>query len=184
MVISTLHVWEKLNRPLRTFIMKRVPQSDVEDILQNVFYKIHTHINEIRNEQKIHAWVYQITRNTIVDYYRKRELTIDFSWENISIIASDPMDTPISNELANCLKAMINSLPEKDQEALLLIEFENLTQKELSEHLGLSLSGAKSRVQRARKKLQKVLLDCCHIEFDHSGNIADYRHKKNTCNYC
>lgn len=184
MIISTLQIWEELNIPLRKFIIKRVHQSDADDILQNVFYKIHNNINQVRNQKKIHAWVYQIAHNAVADYYRNRELTVELSMEYTTIAIPNPMNSHITNEVADCLKAMIDSLPEKYKEALLLTEFENLTQKELSERLGLSISGAKSRVQRARKKLQEVLLDCCHIEFDHSGNIADYRHKKSTCKYC
>ena len=184
MISSTLTIWEELNIPLRNFIIKRVPESDAEDILQNVFYKIHNNIDQVRNEQKIHSWVYQIAHNAIVDYYRNRKLAVEFSIEDITIATPNPTDSSIPNEIADCLKSMINSLPEKYKEALLLTEFENLSQKELSERLGLSLSGAKSRVQRARKKLQEILLECCHIEFDHSGNIADYQHKKSTCKYC
>ena len=181
---STLQLWEELNIPLRKFIIKRVNQADAEDILQNVFCKIHNHIDQVRNQKKIHAWVYQIAHNAIVDYYRNRELAAAFPLENANIAAANHINSHITHEVADCLRSMIEFLPEKDKEALLLTEFENLTQKELSERLGLSPSGAKSRVQRARKKLQKVLLDCCHIEFDHSGNIAGYRHKKSTCKYC
>lgn len=184
MNMSTLQIWEKFNIPLRKFIIQRVHQSDVEDILQNVFCKIHNNIDQIRNQNKIHAWVYQIAHHAIIDYYRSREVTVELSMVNADTVTPNPTDSHITHEIADCLTAMIDSLPEKYQEALLLTEFENLTQKELSERLGLSISGAKSRVQRARKKLQKVLLDCCHIEFDHSGNIADYRHKKSTCKYC
>jgi RNA polymerase sigma-70 factor (ECF subfamily) len=184
LAISTIQIWEELNIPLRKFIAKRVHESDVEDILQNVFCKIHDNIDQVRNENKIRAWVYQIGHNAIVDYYRNRKLTVDFSMETSAIAAPNPADSHITNEVAECLEAMISSLPGKYQEVLLLIEFENLTQKELSERLGLTISGAKSRVQRARKKLQEVLLNCCHIEFDHYGNIADYRHKKSTCKYC
>lgn len=184
LVTSTLQIWEELNIPLRKFIIKRVHQSDAEDILQSVFYKIHTNIDQIRNQQKIHAWVYQIAHNAIVDYYRNRAVTVEFSMENADTTTPNSIDSHITSEVADCLKAMIEFLPEKYKEALLLTEFENLTQKELSERLGLSISGAKSRVQRARKKLQEVLLDCCHIEFDRSGNIADYRHKKSSCKYC
>ena len=184
MAISTIEVWETLNIPLRKFIMKRVDESDVEDILQNVFCKIHDHIDQVRNENKIHAWVYQIAHNAIVDYYRKRASTVELSIVDATIATPNFTDFPITSEVADCLTAMIDSLPEKYKEALLLTEFENLTQKELSGRLGLSISGAKSRVQRARKKLQKLLLECCHIEFDHFGNIADYKHKKRTCKYC
>ena len=64
------------------------------------------------------------------------------------------------------------------------IEFEEISQKALAERLGLSLSGAKSRVQRGRVKLRELLLGCCHVDFDRRGNIIDYRRKRASCKYC
>ena len=56
----------------------------------------------------------------------------------------------------------------------MLTEFEGLTQKAAAEHIGLSLSGMKSRVQRGRAQLRGKILECCHIEFDRRGGVADY----------
>ena len=70
---------------------------------------------------------------------------------------------------------MVESLPADYREALILTEYEGLTQRALAERLGLSFSGAKSRVQRAREKLKAMLLDCCHFEFDRFGKIIDYQ---------
>ncbi len=100
-------------------------------------------------------------------------------------ITNEPDDDLSSNEeIVSCLKAMINHLPEKYKQAIILTEFQNLTQKELSERMGLSLSGAKSRVQRARSMLKETLLGCCHLEFDRLGNIIDYTHKTKDCKFC
>ena len=60
-------------------------------------------------------------------------------------------------------------------------EYQGLTQRELAEKLGLSFSGAKSRVQRAREKLKKMLLDCCHFELDRRGKVIDYRPNCDCC---
>ncbi len=58
-----------------------------------------------------------------------------------------------------------------------MAELEGLTQKKIAADLGISLSGAKSRVQRARGKLKEMILDCCHVEADKYGNILDYQPK-------
>ncbi|MDA8226295.1 MAG: sigma factor-like helix-turn-helix DNA-binding protein [Desulfitobacterium hafniense] len=79
---------------------------------------------------------------------------------------------------------MVDSLPETYKQAILLTEFQNMTQKELSEKLGISISGAKSRVQRGRKMLKEMLLGCCQLEVDRRGNIIDYQHKNSECEYC
>ena len=76
---------------------------------------------------------------------------------------------------------MIQELPAKYQEALRLTEFEGLTQNALAQRLGLSLPGAKSRVQRAKEQLKEILLQCCHFEFDRLGKIIDYRPNCDCC---
>ena len=89
-------------------------------------------------------------------------------------------------ELAPSVAAMLERLPEHYREALVLTEYQGLTQKELAERLGLSFSGAKSRVQRAREKLKQLMLECCHFEFDCLGRVIDYQPRccccsQNTC---
>jgi RNA polymerase sigma-70 factor (ECF subfamily) len=76
--------------------------------------------------------------------------------------------------LALSLKETVLALPEPHRQALLLTEYEGLNQRELAERLGISFSGAKSRVQRARQKLRSVLQECCHCELDRRGRVVDY----------
>lgn len=177
-------IWEEFSLPLKKFIRKRVPNDQyVDDILQEVFLKIHNNVDSLLDDNKIHAWIYRITRNAIVDYYRSKEsiALAELPDEMIKVVEED---NSFNSEIASCLKTMIANLPEKYKEAVILTEFHNLTQKKLSEKLGLSLSGAKSRVQRGKGKLKDMLLGCCHIEFDHQGNVIDYKHKSNDCKFC
>ena len=58
---------------LRRFISKRVDRAaDVEDILQDTFVKIHVDLPRLKDRDKLTAWTYQIARNTVADYYRRR----------------------------------------------------------------------------------------------------------------
>jgi RNA polymerase sigma-70 factor (ECF subfamily) len=80
---------------------------------------------------------------------------------------------------------MVQSLPETYRQAIVLSEFEGLTQKELAARLDLSLSGAKSRVQRGRAQLKKMLLDCCRFEFDRRGTVIECEpRRKTSCPEC
>lgn len=178
------NIWNDFSKPLKGFIKKHVNNhQDVEDILQNVFYKVHSNIGSLKDADKIQAWVYKIAGNAIIDYYRSNKVQLD-SYESIDEIQSViEQDNNSNKEIALCVKAMIMHLPEKYKQALLLTEYQNLTQKQLGEKLGLSVSGAKSRVQRAREKLKEMLLGCCHLEFDHLGNVVDYKQKCVDCNY-
>ena len=176
---NTETIWREFNQALGQFISRRVSnQQDSEDILQDVFFKIHNSIHSLRDQDKLPSWVYQITRNTIMDYYRKQRTNVTLS----ESLPGDRLPEPTAEqELAACLEPMINQLPDKYQTAIRLTEFEGLTQKEMGEKLGLSFSGAKSRIQRARHELKDMLLACCHFEFDRTGQMLDYRSRCAQC---
>ena len=185
MAVCTNHIWEELSIPLKRFIKNRIPkEEDADDILQEVFLRIHSNIEKIAYENKIYGWIYRITRNVIIDYYRKNGNGIDFVEIPEDLEGYSEELLPLNDEILGCLKVMIDNLQDKYKQAIILTEFQNLTQKELSEKMGLSISGAKSRVQRAKKQLKEMLLECCYFEFDHLGNIIDYRHKSKQCKFC
>jgi RNA polymerase sigma-70 factor (ECF subfamily) len=171
-VPTTEKVWEEFNAGLKHFIMKRVPdESSAEDILQDVFLKIHTHIDTLRGSDKLQSWIYQIARNAITDFYRAHKPTPDIP--EMPHIPEDPFDDVVS-DLLPYVKELVDSLPPDYRQALILTEYEGLTQRELAEKLRISVSGAKSRVQRAREKVKFMLLRCCHFEFDQLGRIINY----------
>jgi RNA polymerase sigma-70 factor, ECF subfamily len=180
MTIASEQLWETFSAPLHQFIQRRVrdPHS-AEDILQDVFLKIHTHIDTLRTPDRLTSWIYQITRNAIADYYRVQRPTAELP-ETLSAV-DELADDDVVRELSPCVAAMVAALPEAYREALRLTEYQCLSQKELSERLGISFSGAKSRVQRARAKVKEQLLDCCHFQFDRVGRIIDYQSRRACC---
>ncbi|QQK76287.1 RNA polymerase sigma factor SigZ [Salicibibacter cibarius] len=184
-------VWTEFKDPLHRFIVSRVSnQKDTEDILQEVFIKVHNHLPDLQEKGKLRSWLYQITRNTIIDFYRKKSNGVEFpdaEMESKVINKNDMTDEENINEVVSVwLTRFIDQLPEKYRTALYVTEFENMTQKELADQLGISMSGAKSRVQRARKKLKNQLLECCYLNFDRFGNILDYKinHGNSICDGC
>jgi RNA polymerase sigma-70 factor (ECF subfamily) len=165
-------IWTAFSDQLKQFILSRLAdKSFAEDILQDVFVKIHARIDTLKDDTKIGSWVYQITRNTIIDYYRTQKLTIDIP---DTFPAFDPMpEESLTTQLALGIRPMIDQLPEKYRHALILTEYQGLNQRALAQQLGISVSGAKSRVQRARKMLKDMFMQCCHFEFDRYGTIID-----------
>jgi RNA polymerase sigma-70 factor (ECF subfamily) len=75
---------------------------------------------------------------------------------------------------------MIESLEPIYREALILIELEGLSQQQYAEKVGISYTNAKTRVQRAREKLRKIILQCCQYQFDKYGNIVSCCNGNNT----
>lgn len=178
-------IWNESRNRIKAFIAKRIKnESDVEDVLQDVFFKIHRKIPELKDPTKLYSWVFQTTRNAIIDYYREQKNAANYSEELPDDIAVEPTEKDVEEEVLSWLTPMVEELPVKYREALLLTDIQGLTQKELSEKLDISLSGAKSRVQRAREKLKEVLLDCCHLEFNRAGQIVEYQQRKQVCRVC
>lgn len=159
--------WNQINTELRNFVYKKVKDREVaNDIVQDVFLKVQAKIGQLRESEKITGWIFQITRHTIADYFRSKEKTAsvpELQWE------SDAQD--LNDCVAYCLNKLVYTLPEKYREALILTEIKNLSQTELANQLGISYSGAKSRVQRGRQLLKEKLHALYTIKTDTYGNI-------------
>jgi len=182
MRVKTEDIWETFHVPLLQFIRKRVADAETaEDLLQEVFLKIHQRIETLSDVKKLESWMYQITRNSIIDYYRRNKPTTTLEEPEVLQLPEELPDDDSVSELFPSIRAMMNSLPELDRQALILTEYRGLTQKELGERLGLSFSGAKSRVQRAREKLKQMLLACCHFELDRRGHVINYQSRCHCC---
>jgi RNA polymerase sigma-70 factor (ECF subfamily) len=159
-------IWNEFSARLRQFIRARVADpATAEDILQDVFLKFQSRVDEFQNPAKVQGWLFLVARNAIIDHYRTRKPTAELP-ETLPAELSENL-TEIE-ELKHVFRRIIDSLPKPYREALVLTEFEEFTQEELAKRLGISLSGAKSRVQRGRELLKERLLDACHREFRHS----------------
>jgi RNA polymerase sigma-70 factor, ECF subfamily len=187
-------LWRELRDRLRAFIARRVDNpADVEDLLQEVFLRIHQHLSTVRDTGRLTPWIFQLTRNAITDYYRAASRRYEIPDKSHANDEGDPkqnQDDPSLQsdeqtlhqyELAPCLTPLIERLPAHYRDAVLLVEMEGLPQRELSERLAVSLSGAKSRVQRGREKLKELLLRCCQVELDKRGTVMDYQPKAGAC---
>lgn len=170
------NIWRELSANLRQFILKRTSDESIaEDILQEVFIKIHSRIDTLKDIRRLNGWIYQITRYAIIDYYRNKK---DLAALPETISSFESFENNNDVDVLPCIKAMVNRLPEKYRQAVVLTTYQGLTQKEMGEKLGLSLSGAKSRSQRAREKLKKMLTECCDFELDRFGKVIDYEPKE------
>jgi RNA polymerase sigma-70 factor, ECF subfamily len=173
------NIWNEFAVKLGEFIRARVSDpATAEDILQDVFVKIQARLDQLEDPAKLGSWLYLIARNAIIDHYRTRKQTIEIPE---SLPADPPADDEEVRGLIAAFRRMIDSLPEPYRDALVLTELEGLTQKELARRLGISLSGAKSRVQRGRRQLKQMLEDCCKFEFDRRGRIIECQPRSEKC---
>lgn len=149
-------------------------ESTRADILQEVFLKFAARFDSIKNQENLCGYLFRIADNLAVDHFRReRRLVLT---DDESAFGKGAAHTPTDDgfRLADCcLKSFIEGLPPKYSEVLILIELKGKSQKGTAEELGLSYSGLKSRVQRAREMLKKAILNCCDYEFDKYGNIVN-----------
>jgi RNA polymerase sigma-70 factor (ECF subfamily) len=182
---ETERLWEAMHERLLSYIRGRTASSeDAEDILQDVFLRIHTNLHRVQESQSVTAWIYRITRNAIVDYHRAsaKEVGALGSIHGNGEIAdrNGPEDggneiyRQAVDEFAHCLNPFLDQLPEHYRQAVVLTEIEGLRQTEAARRLGISVSGMKSRVQRGRGRLKEAILNCCAVEFDRRGGLVDY----------
>jgi RNA polymerase sigma-70 factor, ECF subfamily len=165
--------WREHRDRLYRFVLGRVNDpATAEDIVHDVLVRAYRNRDTLRKSGRFESWLYQITRNAIIDYYRGRKPTSPLP-ENLPELESEQRAL-VQAELASCLVPFIRSLPGHYRDAVELSEIRGLTQRETAERLGISLSGAKSRVQRARRMLADMLLECCRVEFDSTGAAMSY----------
>jgi RNA polymerase sigma-70 factor (ECF subfamily) len=175
-------LWKKYADRLLGFIRSRVSDPDeAEDLLQEVFIRVHRGLCCIQEWTAMEKWIYRVTRNLIIDHYRTRRRHEELGEEIESLEGPAEFEDDPAARIAFSLRDSVDELPEPYREALVLTEYEGLTQAELAARAGISLSGAKSRVQRAREKLKDLLLDCCHFELDRLGGIIDYHRRCCRC---
>lgn len=180
--MDTLKVWKDINDQLTRFVLSKVEDRDIaNDIVQDVFVKVFTKEDSLRDADKMVAWIYQIARNEVLDHFRKAKIvTLETEVEMV-----DNPNPSLNSELSQCLHPLMDSLPTIYKEALRMADIEQMSQKEIAQQLNISYSGAKSRVQRGREMLKTNYLQCCNITTDVYGDVLDYEPKHcNEANDC
>ena len=182
MTVSTEQIWTQLSGELRQFIGRRVGNDALaDDLLQETFVRIHNGIGRLRDQDRMLPWVYRIARSTIADHFRRQAArAVDRAEAEAS---QNEAPDNYNAEVHRWLARMIGELPPTYRAAMELNERGDLTQQEIAAQLDLSVSGAKSRIQRGREMLKDMLLQCCHLDFDRFGNVVDYG-RRNACGGC
>ncbi|MGO8996029.1 MAG: sigma-70 family RNA polymerase sigma factor [Polyangiaceae bacterium] len=164
----------ELQARLRPFVARRASPNDVDDVLQEIFLRVQRGLPELRDDQRFGPWVYQIARSALADQRRARArhpLTANEPPEEAAP-TSEGEERSAEQLLAQAVVPFIAMLPSPYREALTLTELEGLTQKEAAKMLDVSLTNMKSRVQRGRARLRKLLEDCCEIALDVRGRVV------------
>lgn len=169
-------VWQQHAVTLRRFVQQRTREHMLtDDLLSEVLLRTYKNCEKLAEVRDVQAWLTRIAQNALTDHYRKKQLN---KLSTADTLAATPEQELPEQRLAACLGEMLLLLPETDRQALQWADLEGLPQEVVAQRLQLSLSGAKSRIQRARKKLRQELEACCHVETDRQGRISGYSPKR------
>lgn len=172
-------IWDNFHKELKVFILHKTHNAaDTDDILQDVFIRIIHHIDKVNQSTNVRHYLFSMVRNAVYDHFKNKQPLVEVL--EIEDMLTEDDEQNLNTAVAECcIKPFIKKLPSHYREALEISEFQNISQKDLAQKLGISYSGAKSRVQRGKEKLKALLLECCPYKSDIYGNILSA--EKNNC---
>jgi len=168
--------WAETLDRLRGFVAARVGDPELAaDITQDVLVRSIASgaLDRVDNAS---AWLYRSARNAVIDHYRARSRTVEDvdleRWPEPDTLGDLPNDA--TRELARCLQPMLGKLHPTARDAITCVDLEGQTHRQAADQLGISVSGMKSRVQRARREHREQVTRCCEVQTDPAGAVVDY----------
>lgn len=164
-----MNAWEAHESELRNWLRGRLGNAhDAEDMLQDLFLKAMRQDRKFCEIDNARAWLYEVARNAVADRLRLKKEQVELPED----LAAEHEEMPAVESLAACLPRALSELAEEDCEALTRCDLEGMTQQDYAKLKGLTLPGAKSRVQRARRRLREHLTEACQVKFDEAGKVC------------
>jgi RNA polymerase sigma-70 factor, ECF subfamily len=145
--------------------------------------RAHRGVGAVRDQDRLGAWIYQVARNAIIDHHRRSRPSAELDEEALPAPAAEVDDTAFT-VLAQCLTPFVALLPAVYRQAITLVELEGLSQVAAAERLDIPVSTMKSRVQRGRAELRRLVEDCCAIDLDARGHVHDLTPRGPSCGGC
>lgn len=162
--------WRQHKTELRAFLAHQCHSAaEADDLLQDVFLKAVQQGQTFCRIENPRAWLFHVARNLLIDRLRLAKATIELPED---LASEDEAETASIDKLSQCLPRVLNELSTEDREAIALCDIDGMTQLDYARHLGISLPAAKSRVQRARIRLQAQLVNACQVKFDDAGKVC------------
>ena len=173
MTVTFDKIWRQYEKELTAFVSTRLfDKSLASDVMQEVAIKIYKNQHKLESIENSRAWLYRLTRNTLIDFYKKNDTAITSELYNEALTINQEEDD--STTLNSCLRDMMSTLLSKtDNEILHLSIIEQYSLREISTRLNLSIEGTKTKLKRAKKKLSSQFFSCCNLEKDSRGNILE-----------
>lgn len=127
-----------------------------EDLLQETFYRAFLNINFL-NMDNIKPWLFKVSHNLLIDHFRKNKRNVLIDDDRLQLMKSSTNieESILRDEMMKTILDVIRLLPLKQQTAILLCDFHDLSYEECAEIMGVSLASFKSSLHRGRKKVRQ-----------------------------
>ena len=169
-------LWGRLRSQLLGYVAARSrSQQDAEDIVQDVFLRMHLALQRGDAIERLDGWMFAIARNAVIDAHRRTRPAPEVDEPT----ARD--DDELRETLAKCVAPFVDRLPSPYADAVRWTDVEGMTQVDAAKRAGISVSGMKSRVQRGRQQLRALLDECCRFDIDCRGKVIEFESRKDGC---
>jgi RNA polymerase sigma-70 factor (ECF subfamily) len=163
--------WALHEPELRGWVRHRLGNAqDVEDLLQDLFLKALRQGERFCSVQNARAWLFEVARNTLADRLRIERNTLELPEDLAALV--DESDTV--DNLSDCLPRVLSELTDEDREAISCCDLQGMAQADFAKSKGLTLSAAKSRLQRARLRMKQQMTLVCQVQVDAKGHVLDF----------
>ena len=164
------------------YLRRLVGELEAEDAAQETFVKVSRSLEGFRGESSLSTWIYRIATNTAMDHLRRKSSRVVRPAEESDPAEDDhsaPADTAplhdtllIRKDMNDCIRGIVDGLPDDFRTVLILSEFEGFANAEIAEVLGISLDMVKIRLHRARTRLRKALEASCDFYRDERNELS------------
>ncbi len=178
-------IYDGFHEKIRRYLTRLIGESEADDVTQEVFLKINAALDSFRGDSSLSTWIYRIATNSAMDYRRKSSTSpqaqvVDGGLNGESAyeeeIALDSSASPdrqlIRKKMNDCIRGIVDGLPENYRTVLILSDLEEMKNNEISEILDISLETVKIRLHRARARLKKELEHHCSFYKDERNELA------------
>ena len=143
---------------------------DADDALQELFLKALRQQERFCEIANARAWLFEVARNALADRLRLSKDMVELPPD----LAAPATEVRPVDSLAACLPRVLRELAPDDREAITLCDLGGMTQEAFARQKGLTLPGAKSRVQRAPRRLRERLGRACRVSLEPGGQVSDF----------
>ena len=175
-------IYQEFAKPIERYLLRFLEPREAEEVTQEVFFKVNSSLADFRHEAKLSTWIYKIATNMAID--RLKKASYRFETKQISLQESErsvPMEAQHANsvesntihkEMNQCIRGVIDKLPENYRMVIVLSELGGFSNQEISEVLGLSVGVVKTHLHRGKKRLKEELIKACDFSWDERNEFS------------